>query len=120
MICPWYSEWSFANAPSLILVAACGLRWGRRFAYFIAVVASGVVVVRGVFLNINLSLHHEILESWGMMARLDLNPFLSLHAQHLFALLILMTAAYMSTVTSRHSGIQQALGADSPVSGLYS
>jgi len=114
MICPWYSTWSFTNSPSLILLAACALRVGRRFGYFVSVVASGVVVVRGVFLNGDLIRHHEMLESWGMMARLDMNPFLSLHTQHVFALLILIMAAHLATVTLRHTGIQQALAADSP------
>ncbi len=95
MICPWYSDWSFANAPSLILLGACALRLGRRLGYFVAIVASGVVVVRGLVLNVILFRHHELLESWGMVARLEINPFLSLHTQHALALAIFSVAAYM-------------------------
>jgi hypothetical protein len=118
MICPWYIEWSFTNAPSLILLAACALRLGRRTGCFIAIVASGVLIVRRLMVNLDLVRHHELLESWSKMAKLDFNPFLSLHSQHLLALIIFMMAAYMATISLRHTGIQQALAADSPVSGL--
>ena len=119
MICPWYSDWSFTSSPSLILLAAFALRLGRRLGCFVAIVASGVVVVRGLISNVDLVRHHEFLESWSMMARLDFNPFLSLHAQHLLALMVFIMAVYLATITLRHTGIQQALAADSPVSGFY-
>ena len=104
MLCPWYTTWSFYNSPSLILLAACGLRLGRRLGYFIAVVASGVVLVEGVVLNIQLIRDHEMLESWGILVWSGMNPFLSLHTQYLFALIVLITAAYFATVRLRHTG----------------
>jgi len=119
MICPWYSDWSFTNSPSLILLAACALRLGRRTGCFIAIVASGVVIVRGLMVNLDLARHRELLESWSMMARLDLNPFLSLHSQHSLALIIFLVAAYVATITLRYTGIQQALAADSPVRDFF-
>jgi hypothetical protein len=88
MICPWYSEWSFSNAPSLILLAAIALRFGRRAGSFLALVAGGVIVVRGLELNFELMRHGEWLESWSPLVVFQMNPFLSLHTQYLFALVI--------------------------------
>jgi hypothetical protein len=114
MICPWYSEWSFSNAPSLILLAAIALRFGRRAGSFLALVAGGVIVVRGLELNFELMRHGEWLESWSPLVVFQMNPFLSLHTQYLFALVIFITSASMARKALRHAGIQQALGADSP------
>jgi hypothetical protein len=114
VICPWYIEWSFSNAPSLILLAAIALRFGRRAGSFLALVTSGVIVVRGLGLNFELMRHGEWLESWSPLGRFQMNPFLSLHTQYLFALLIFIMSAFMARKALRHAGIQQALGADSP------
>lgn len=100
MICPWYTDWSFANEPSFILLAACALQFRRRLGYFVAVVASGVVVVRG--LSFSLEIFRQ--EFWGpfdIPTTLYRNPFLYLPVQYVFALVIFVTAAYLQIRISR-------------------
>lgn len=109
MICPWYTEWSFSNNPSLILMAAIALRLGRRTGSFLALVASGVVVIRGLGLNLELMRHGEWLESWGHLASFQMNPFLSLHTQYLFGLFIFIMSVSMARKALRYAGIQQAI-----------
>lgn len=105
MICPWYSEWSFLNAPSLLLLAAIGLRLGRRVGCFVALVASGVVVVRGINFNFVLLHYSEWIESWSGMRGFEINPFLFLNTQYLLALLIFILAVFLARKTLRPAGI---------------
>ena len=109
MICPWYTEWSFLNPPSLLLLAAIALRVGRRAGCFVALVASGVVVVRGVKFNYVLLHYGEWIESWSGMAGFQLNPFLFLHTQYLLALMIFILAVFLTRKTLRPAGIQVQL-----------
>ena len=113
VLCPWYTEWSYSNASSLILLAAIALRLGRRTGSFIALVSCGVIVVRGLALNLQLLRHGEWLESWSHLVGVQMNPFLSLQTQYVFALFIFIMSASVARKALRYGDIQQQPGADS-------
>lgn len=53
-LCPWYDPWSYTNAPTLLLIAACCLSLGMRWSYLAAIGLSGFTLSEGIFLNMNL------------------------------------------------------------------
>jgi hypothetical protein len=101
MLCPWYTEWSFLNPPSLLLLAAIALRLGSRAGCFVALVASGVVAVQGINFNFMLLHHGEWMESWSGMRGFEINPLLFLNTQYLLALLIFILAGFLTRKTLR-------------------
>src|SRR5690606_12195010 len=48
LVCPWYWDWSFTNPPSLLLIAAICLLYGRWQGYLAAVLTSVYVVFEGI------------------------------------------------------------------------
>lgn len=48
LYCPWYWDWSFTNPPSLLLIAAVCLLYGRWQGYLAAVLASVYIVFEGI------------------------------------------------------------------------
>ncbi len=48
LYCPWYWDWSFTNPPSLLLIAAVCLLYGRWQGYLAAVLTSVYIVLEGI------------------------------------------------------------------------
>jgi hypothetical protein len=101
MLCPWYTEWSFLNPPSLLLLAAIALRLGSRAGCFVALVASGVLVAQGIKFNYVLLQYGEWMESWSGMRGFEINPFLFLNTQYLLALLVFILSVFLTRKTLR-------------------
>lgn len=85
-VCPWYIPWTFTNEPTLLLLAAIFLRFGKPFASALACILSGYVIANYVYLfstvNITLLEHLQYLQK-------NAREILVLwDTQHLFATLI--------------------------------
>src|SRR5690606_36075201 len=48
LVCPWYWDWTFTNPPSLLLIAACCMLYGRWIGYLAAFLTSIYVIFDGI------------------------------------------------------------------------
>ena len=118
LVCPWFYHWSYFNEPTLLLIAAVSILFSRFWSYLIGLGLSGYLlgdlVYRFVVYDLSVvdlarfSPYQEIVYAWQIQYLLAFVVFVE-------AALYLVSAVFFAYSKNR---IQQALGADSPVSGL--
>ena len=116
-LCPWYCPWTFTNPPTLLLLAACALRFRRWWSCLIAVLLSLFVLTPAVPMAVYLTANGELFRE---MREYTFRFLFTLEGQWLLALaifllgIVLVVRAGISRRFTSRGGIQHALGADSP------
>lgn len=122
VVCPWFYPWTYFNEPTLLLIAAVSILFNRVWSYLVGVGLSGYLIGDLVYrfvaydlsvaenLKLLFSPYQEIVYAWQIQYLLAFVVFVE-------AVFYLVNAVFFA---SKQNRIQQALGADSPVSSLYS
>jgi hypothetical protein len=91
-ICPWFCPWSFTNPPTLLLLAACGLRINRWWGSLIAIALTLLTLLGGFPVNLYVLANADLHSTWEVIAEYKFNLFLSWEGQYVFSCIILTCA----------------------------
>ena len=110
VVCPWYHPWSYANEPSILLVAALFLRVNRWWGNTTAVVLAGYLIGSFIYLLSRVENPVAGLRGDWRLIRMEY-PYVvgSWDSQYLFALVVLCCSIfYLTRSILRRNALRRA------------